>query len=132
MSFPLNFVKFVKIQYFFIEHMETAGNILKCLAFYRSLPNRNVHQFVFILQGIFFYHEFSRFSLRGQFHRPGDFKCNVLVFERVGFLRLIHHRLINYSYLFRKEPTASFFKNKNCCFRDQGSWAITLTYSSIF
>ena len=30
-------------------------------------------------------------------------------------------RLINYSYSFRKHLAASFFKNKNCCFHDQGN-----------
>ena len=33
---------------FFIEHLETAGNILKSQAFYRFLLNRNFHPFIFI------------------------------------------------------------------------------------
>ena len=57
------------------------------------------------------------------------------------FLRLIHlDRLINYSYSFRKQSAASVFKNKNCCFPDQGNVCHyttnllkqNLTYSSIF
>ena len=103
------------------------------------------------------YHKFSRFSLRSQLHRPGDTKCNVLdlaecqnQFNHRKFLWLIHlDRLINYSYSFGKQPAARVFKNKNCCFPEQGNVShhtkknltITqkksllkknLTYSSIF
>ena len=47
---------------------------------------------------------------------------SITVFEWVEFLRLIHlDRLINYSCSFRKQPAASFFKIKNCCFPDQGN-----------
>ena len=44
--FSVNFVKFQHS--FFKEHLETAGNILKSWAFYRSLLNKNVRQFLFI------------------------------------------------------------------------------------
>ena len=45
--FSVNFVKFISIA-FLKERLETAGNILKSQAFYRSLLNRNVPQFTFI------------------------------------------------------------------------------------
>ena len=79
--------------------------------------------------------EFSRFSLRGQLHRPEDTKYNVLhlanchnqfhhrkFFEWVRFLWLIHlDRLINYSYSFERQPATRIFKNKNRCFPEQGN-----------
>ena len=42
-------------------------------------------------------------------------------FKGSTIFEMIHlNCLINYSYSFRKQPTASFFKNNNCCFLDQG------------
>ena len=68
---------------FFIERLETAGNILKSQGLYRSFLNGNVTQFIskpffqtftnlFFLKravlGLENYHKFSRFSLCGQLH----------------------------------------------------------------
>ena len=109
------------------------------------------------------YYEFSRFSLRGQLHRPEDTKCNVLDWQtakinsitesfwvsRIFVIDSSRSTYYNYSYSFGKQPAARVFKNKNCCFPEQGNVShhtkknltITqkksllkknLTYSSIF
>ena len=137
--FPRNFVKFIRIDFLY----RTPGSILESQAFYKSLLIRNVHQFIFIVfKESFLSKVFKVFYSRS----IASAQCNGLdladcqnhspsqkVFEWVGFLRLIHlHRLIhihfgssqplvNYSNSFRKEPAASFCKNKNCCFPDEGN-----------
>ena len=109
------------------------------------------------------YYEFSRFSLRGQLRRPEDTKCNVLDWQtakinsitesfwvsRIFVIDSSRSTYYNYSYSFGKQPAARVFKNKNCCFPEQGNVShhtkknltIThkksllkknLTYSSIF
>ena len=80
-------------------------------------------------------HEFLAFSLRGQLHRlcvtswilqTAKIKCITegfwvnRIFETDSSSRLNNYSY-SYSYSFRKQPAASFFKNKNCCFPDQGN-----------
>ena len=67
-----------------------AGTILKSQVFYRSLVSRNVRLFIFTFFKESFFHEFSKFSLRGRLHRPEDTKCNVL--DLADCQNQVHHR----------------------------------------
>ena len=109
----------------FIECLETAGNIFKSQAFYRSLLNLNAHQFIFnFFKKSFLSWVFKVFSSQSiapaRRHQVQRGSCRLpksspsqKVFERVGLTYYLHS--------FRKQPAASVFKNKNCCFPDQGN-----------
>ena len=118
--------KFCKIYQnsFFIEHLETAENILKSQAFYRSLLNRNVHQFIFIFfMEPFLSWVFKVFSLRSIASSWISQTVKIKPIAESFWVNRIFEigssrSTFNYSYSFRKQPATSVFRE---------TWAITPT-----
>ena len=134
------------------------GNFLKSRGFYRFFLNRNVIPFYFhFIQRMLSHHtlllkacvvqgekimNFQDFFFTANFivsktlivipWISQSFKINSITGSFWGSRWLIHPEgLRNFLYSFWKQPTASFFKNTNYCFPDQGNVGhhTKLTYS---